>query len=331
MKQKRKGDGIIVRLQERQQWKQHNFVPGSRIVWFDDKSQAQPGTVLWIGEINGQTGVFAGVNFDNPIGSGANGRLSGRQLFKAKLDHAAFVQTHGLFSEEEYLELATSNKSTAKAITNNQEVEICDKADPEAAIARKELAVGDRIAWLDLTVTPQFGTIRWIGRLESHEHLFAEIDFDEPLVCLSSYNAASTQNSNGANGRSGFLQVDHIVREEDYRAEHNVRDVQEFQDCGWVDVSDDNHKQTKSIATDQKSKENCSDSEKPVNVITETHKLQQTENDVQGPLSDEGIVESDSAMGPIREGERIEWVDPDEQSYFGVVKWIGRLSGYSHI
>lgn len=42
----------------------------------------------------------------------------------------------------------------------------------------RTIVVGDRIAWLDLTATPRYGEVKWIGNLEGHgTHVFAGIDF----------------------------------------------------------------------------------------------------------------------------------------------------------
>ncbi|KAL8585752.1 hypothetical protein ACOMHN_040534 [Nucella lapillus] len=63
----------------------------------------QKGTVRWTGTLRDYQalGVVAGVEFDNPIGTGS-GKYKSQRLFYAKLGHASLVPLCGLVREEDF-------------------------------------------------------------------------------------------------------------------------------------------------------------------------------------------------------------------------------------
>ena len=78
---------------------------GDRIVWMSD-SGPEFGDVMWVGFLPDDVGprvcdkLIAGVQFDNPIGSGT-GTYHSHVLFKARNGHASLIPIGGLMKTED--------------------------------------------------------------------------------------------------------------------------------------------------------------------------------------------------------------------------------------
>jgi len=75
---------------------------GDRIVWLSDYGP-QYGTVKWIGHLPeaDTTDLVAGIEFENPIGSGA-GYYNNQAYFKSREGHGSFVPLCGLLKAEDF-------------------------------------------------------------------------------------------------------------------------------------------------------------------------------------------------------------------------------------
>ncbi|ESN99614.1 hypothetical protein HELRODRAFT_176782 [Helobdella robusta] len=75
---------------------------GDRIIWYNDNDDGEFGNVRWIGELPDHNGSFAGVEFDNPIGS-ATGIYKNVKYFTARPKHALFLPMAGLVRAKDVL------------------------------------------------------------------------------------------------------------------------------------------------------------------------------------------------------------------------------------
>lgn len=100
---------------------------GDRIVWISD-SGPEFGYVRWLDQLDDVPGPdkwMAGVEFDNPVGSGT-GKYKGRQLFTCKLNHASLVPVIGLIRAEEY-----NAPDDDTSLTDDLQLKLTDNYLPE--------------------------------------------------------------------------------------------------------------------------------------------------------------------------------------------------------
>jgi len=110
------------------------------------------GAIKWIGHLSGERGLFAGVEFDNPIGSGT-GVHHGHRIFTARMKHAAFVAIEDLVRENSRL---------------------------AASASLAPLAVGERIVFLQ-DGKVEYGTVKWIGNISGEPSPMAGVEFDNVI------------------------------------------------------------------------------------------------------------------------------------------------------
>lgn len=76
-------------------------ISDDRVVWLSDNGP-EFGQVKWLGLLpDVGTDWMAGVDFDNPVGSGT-GLYNDQQLFEAPLNHASLVPVIGLMKAEDF-------------------------------------------------------------------------------------------------------------------------------------------------------------------------------------------------------------------------------------
>jgi len=97
---------------------------GERVVWISDGGP-EYGNVRWLGKLNDLgTEWMAGVEFDNPVGSGT-GLYKDEQLFLTRLNHASLVPVIGLLKASDFNEPPPlpDRTSSAKLIDFNQQLD----------------------------------------------------------------------------------------------------------------------------------------------------------------------------------------------------------------
>lgn len=98
-----------------------SLVNGERVVWIDDNGPKH-GAVRWVGQLP-EYGLqtVVGLELDKAVGDGT-GKYGDRQLFIARLNHAAVVPLAGLMKEKDFL---GADQSKAKELKDEEECQIC--------------------------------------------------------------------------------------------------------------------------------------------------------------------------------------------------------------
>ncbi|CAJ0942733.1 unnamed protein product, partial [Mesorhabditis belari] len=76
------------------------FKVGDRVLWKKDRNDEQKATLRWIGHLRGYSSLYAGVEFDQPIGQGT-GTFKGESIFKTEPGYAGFLLLSVLIKIEE--------------------------------------------------------------------------------------------------------------------------------------------------------------------------------------------------------------------------------------
>lgn len=205
------------------------LLPEERVVWFSDTGP-EKATVKWVGRLPGatDTDVYAGVEFDNPVGSGS-GKYRKRELFQSRRGHAALVPVLGLMKASDVD--ASTPGVTSECVANNPEmkhpdnsaagngerwhvdigteVKISRPPNPKAWLTRGASAVvedvsldppgkrfpsvGTRVEVLHDPV--RRGTVRWLGLLERvGNDLVAGLEMDdEDIACYTDGTCLGTR------------------------------------------------------------------------------------------------------------------------------------------
>ncbi|GMT15440.1 hypothetical protein PFISCL1PPCAC_6737, partial [Pristionchus fissidentatus] len=153
---------------------------GDRCVWSNEGEKCNA-TIRWIGRLRGHSSIYAGLEFDKPIGEGT-GMYQGVELFKTANDYAAFVMVSTLS--------LPSTVSISCMETNRtmllQSIDLANYANQRIADEKMEgvkrsdstysfctangWRVGDRCVWSNEGKECN-ATIRWIGRLRGHSSI----------------------------------------------------------------------------------------------------------------------------------------------------------------
>lgn len=313
---------------------------GDRVVWLSDNGP-EYGNVKWLGKLpkDPLQAWVAGVEFDNPVGSG-NGRSDNQQLFTAKTGHASFVPLDGLLRAADFEESPAAvrrkhdrrplvDELDLKRRSNSQQQNLAEYKMRQQQVPRKGSSSSSR-AEIESASSPSFpgsveNEVNWSSNSNTSRRLM-------PFITGSNNSSAATPSSyeedhvvkNRINLRGEqVVQVHHPTANgpsrdpyasEDFVVEAEVHDGQRHQD---------------SSSTNQLSSEN----EEPFSPASNRRRKSDEEEEelVESPPEFEKLHEDNkSQLQELGTLVQLQLLGGKQQLLYGVIKWTGYLPGTQH-